>query len=177
MAELIVKDQVSFEREKFFEAFRDKVGELHHHLPDIDKIETLERKEVDDNTMKVVNHWKANGAQLPKALRMFIKPDLMSWKEHATYNKNEWASDWSIEMEFLKDAISCEGKITFEDKGDNTTEVVITGDLKIDPTKIPGLPKIGAGKIGKKIEDFAIPMITSNLSQYIKGVKSYLEGQ
>lgn len=177
MAEIKVVEQVSFEREKFFDAFRDKAGELHHHLPDIDKIETLEREEIDDNTMKVVNYWKANGEQLPKALRMVIKPDMMSWKEHATYKKNEWRSDWKIEMEFLKEAISCEGTISFEDKGNNSTEVVISGDLKIDATKIPGVPKIGAGKIGKTAEGFAVPMITTNLSQYIKAVNSYMESQ
>ena len=177
MADINIKEQVNFERESFFEAFRDKAEELDIHLPDVDSIENLEREEVDENTIKVVNHWKASGDQVPKALRSFIKPDMLSWKEHATYDKNKWASQFSIEPDHLKEAINCEGKIIFEDKGNNETEVTIDAKLKIDASKIPGVPKLGSGKISKTIEDFAVPMISSNLSEYVKAVKSYLESQ
>ncbi len=177
MAEIYVKEQVSIYREKFYEAFRDKAGELHHHIPDVEKIETIERHDIDENTVKLVNHWKASASKIPKALRMLVNPDKLTWKEHVTYNKNEWVAKWSIEPDMVSYAVSCEGKITFEDKGNNLTEVVITGDLKIDASKIPGVPKIGSGTISRKAENFAIPMISPNLSAYILAVKTYLENQ
>ena len=177
MAEINVKNEVAFEREKVFRVFRDKLPDLLSYLPDVEDIQVLEREEIDENTIKLLNLWQASYDQVPKAARGFIKPEMLKWKDHATWRQDEWVCEWVIEPDFLSDAISCQGKNTFIDKGDGKTEVIISGTLEIDVKKIKGVPKIGSAKIGKTVEDFAVPMISSNLSNVVKGVESYLQSE
>jgi len=177
MAEINVKNEVAFEREKVFWAFRDKLQDLLSYLPDVEDIKVLEREEIDENTIKLLNLWQANYDQVPKAARGFIKPEMLKWKDHATWRQDEWICEWVIEPDFLSDAISCQGKNSFIDKGDGKTEVIISGNLEIDVKKIKGVPKLGSGKIGKIVEDFAVPMISSNLGNVVKGLESYLQSE
>lgn len=173
MAAINIKDEVAHSRETVFLTFRDSLVELLPHLPDVKNIEVKKREEVSDDVVKVVNYWKADAEEVPRLAQAFIKPEMLEWTDFATWDKGKWTCDWNMEVGFLKEAVTCKGKTTYIDKG-GKTEVVISGELTVDARKIPGVPRIGAGKIGEVIEGFVVRMITPNLTQVNRGLERYL---
>lgn len=177
MGEIKVKGEVKFEREKIYTVFRDKIEQLVPYLDDVEDIKVLEREELGENRVKLVNMWKAKYDKVPQVGRSFIKPDKLKWTDYARWNQDEWTCEWQIVPDMFPEAISCEGKNTFVDKGNGVTEVIIEGKLDLDIKKVPGVPKLGAGKIGKAIEGFVVPMISSNLSDVLKGIESFISAE
>jgi hypothetical protein len=177
MAEINIKDVVGASRETVFSTFRDELVELLPHLPDVKSIEVKEREEPNESTVKVVNLWKADAAEIPRLAQAFVKPEMLEWTDYATWNAEQWTCEWEMEVGFLSEAVTCKGTTTYAEKGDDRTEVVIRGDLTVDARKIPGVPRIGAGKIGDVIEGFVVRLITPNLTQVNRGLESYLRAR
>lgn len=175
MANIDITDEVAYDREKVFTTFRDDLTELVPHLPDVKDITVQEREEVDDTTIRVVNLWEAQAEEIPKIARSFIKPEMLKWTDYATWRQDEWACDWVMEVGFLDDAVTCEGTTRYLDTGDQRTEIAIEGTLEVDAKKIPGVPRLGAGKIGNVVENFVVKLITPNLTKVNRGLETYLE--
>lgn len=175
MAKINIKDEVAHDRETVFKTFRDELAELIPHLPDVKDIEVKDREQVDDDTLKVVNLWKAESEEVPRLARSFIKPEMLEWTDYATWHDDTWSCDWTMEVGFLNEAVTCEGTTTYKAKGENKTEVVIDGKLEVDAKQIPGVPRLGAGKIGSVIEGFVVKLITPNLTNVNRGLESYLK--
>ena len=173
MAKISVTDTVSYPRELVYNTFRDDLDELDDYLPDIKSITTENREEVDDNTTKIARVWKARDEEIPTLAKKFIKPEMLQWTDHATWHEDEWTCDWEMEVGFLSDAITAKGTNTYIDKGDKV-EIVIDGVLEVDAKKIPGVPGMLAGRVGKAVEGFVVKMITPNLKDVNRGVEKYL---
>ena len=175
MAKIDIKDEVAHGREKVFKTFRDDLQALIPHLPDVKDIKVKDRKDIDDTTVQVVNLWKAEAEEIPRIARPFIKPEMLEWTDTATWREDQWECEWVIKVGFLSDAVSCKGKTRYLAKGDDKTEVTITGNLDVDAREIPGVPRIGAGKIGDVIEGFVVRLITPNLTNINRGLERYLK--
>lgn len=173
MAKINIKDVVAHERALTYHTFRDHMAELVPFLPNVASITVEKREEPDASTVKIINLWKAEGEEIPKMAQAFIKPEMLQWHDHATWNNETWSCDWDMEVGFLKEAISCKGTTRYVEQG-GKTEVVIDGELKVDATKIPGVPRIMAGKVGDMVEKFVVRMITPNLTEVNRGVERYL---
>ncbi len=175
MAAIDIKDEVAHSREKVFMTFRDELTELLPHLPDVKDIEVKDRNQVDEDTVEVVNLWKAEAEEIPRIARPFIKPEMLEWTDTATWRQDSWKCDWVIEVGFLSDAVTCKGTTSYLAKGEDKTEVQITGSLEVDARQIPGVPRLGAGKIGNVIEGFVVRLITPNLTNINRGLERYLK--
>lgn len=173
MAKISVTDKVSYPRELVFETFREDLDELDTYLPDIESITTEDRDDIDENTTKIVRVWKAKDEDIPKMARKFIKPEMLCWTDTATWHEDEWTCDWEIELGFLPDAITSRGTNRYIDKGDSV-EIIIDGTLEVDANKIPGVPRMLAGRVGKAVEQFVVKMITPNLKEVNRGMEKYL---
>lgn len=169
------KDSIPFSREQVFEAQRDHLPELAPYLHDIESI-TVEAREDLGAVSKLTNVWKAKGADIPAAVRTFVKPEMLRWTDYATWNREQWKCDWNIVLGFLPGAIECTGSTSFAEAGGRTT-VTVAGDIVIHADKIPGVPRFAAGKIGSAVEKFVIGMIKPNLSKTNEGVTAYLRDQ
>lgn len=177
MANIEITDEVAYQREDVFKTFRDELTELVPYLPDVKAIEVKERNKVDDNTMKVVNLWEAQADDIPRLARSFIKPDMLKWTDYATWRQDAWECDWTMEVGFLQDAVTCEGTTRYRESGDGKTKIEIDGTLKVDAKEIPGVPKLGAGKVGDVVENFVVKLITPNLTKVNRGIEQYLAGR
>ena len=175
MARMNVEDRIDYPREKVFETFRDNLVDLLEYLPDIQDIEVKDREEVDEDTVKVVNLWKAREEEVPKMARKFIKPEILQWTDYATWKQDEWVCEWEMEVGFLKEAITCKGQNRYLEAGDGSTKIHIDGDLEVDASEIPGVPRLVAGKVGSVIEDFVVKMIEPNLTDVNRGLEKYLD--
>lgn len=173
MAKISVHDTVSSPRELVFETFRDHLDELDEFLPDIESISTQSRDELDNGGTRIVRLWKAEAEEIPKVARAFIKPEMLQWTDDATWRQDEWACEWEMEVGFLTEAITARGVNRYSEK-DGQTQIVIDGVLEVDATKIPGVPKLLANKVGQAVEAFVVKMITPNLKDVNRGLEKYL---
>lgn len=174
MAKIDIRDSIPFGRKVVFDTFRDKLTELVPYLPTVASITVEKREEVDADTTKLLNVWKAKDEDIPKVAQAFIKPEMLQWNDYATWHNDTWTCDWTMKVGFLTDAVSCSGTTTYVEKGDNQTEVIMKGELKVDASKIPGVPRLLAGKVGDAVESFVVRMITPNLTQVNRGLEQYL---
>lgn len=176
MAKLDIKDEIAYPIETVYPAFRDDLKEVAPYLPNIDEIVVKSSERVDEDTVKVVNLWKASEGDIPTVAQAFIKPEMLKWTDHATWHDDQCACEWEMELGFLPEAVSCSGKTTYTKKGDRT-EVHITGDLVVNGAKIPGVPRIMAGKISSVVEGFVVKMITPNLKATNRAMEKHLAAQ
>ena len=177
MARLNVDDEVDFDRQEVFETFRDDLIELIDYLPNIEDIEVDSYERQDDDTVEVVNIWKATEKDIPTLARKFIKPEMLQWTDYATWHQNDWVCEWEMEVGFLKDAITCTGQTRYLDAGEGKTKIHIDGDLEVDAKQIPGVPRLVANKVGDAVEGFVVKLIEPNLTDVNRGLERYLANQ
>ena len=175
MARIDITDSIEYDRETVYEVFRDKMGEVKQYLPTVKDI-VQESCERDGDTVHIVNLWIAADEDIPAIAQKFIKPEMLQWIDTATWHDDEHSVDWDMEVGFMSEAISCSGTTYYRTNGDYT-EVNITGDLRVDAKKIPGVPRLLAGKVGSAVEAFVVKMITPNLKEANRGVEKYLANE
>ena len=54
---------------------------------------------------------------------------------------------------------------------------MLEGDLKIDLKKIPGVPRLLAGRMGPQVEKFIVSLISPNLQKVNDSLQRYLDDQ
>lgn len=174
MAKIAITDTVAFDQTTVYETFRDHLVDLLPYLPDIQSITVTSSERPNAHTLKVVNLWKAAAKEIPTAAKAFIKPEMLQWTDYATWNDQTQSCDWNMEVGFLKDAVRCSGTTRYVAKGEKQTEITITGNLELDASKIPGIPRLLAGSVGDAVEKFVVKLITPNLTQVNRGLEKYL---
>ncbi len=174
MAKIDIRDTISFDLARVYETFRDDLKALAPYLPNVSEIIVDTHARVDDTTLKAVNIWKASGEEIPKIASAFIKPDMLQWTDYATWHDDTHSCDWEMKVGFLPDAVSCKGTTRYTHKADGVTEVHILGELKVDASKIPGVPRLLSGKIGDAVESFVVKLVTPNLKEVNRGMEKHL---
>jgi len=175
MARIDIRDDIAFPQERVYMAFRDEMAKVAEHLPDIESITVDSYERTGDDTVSIVNQWKASATDIPRVARAFIKPEMLKWTDYATWHDDTNSCDWKLVLGFLPDAVSCEGTTTYTPDGERT-RVHITGELKVDASKIPGVPRMLSSKIGSAVEEFVVKLVTPNLKATNRGIETFLRG-
>lgn len=169
---------IAFPRELSFQTYRDHLPDLVPYLPNVKRIDVKEDESnaggVASRTRKL-NIWHAK-ADVPTIAQSIIKPEMLSWEDHAVWDESAWTCEWKVKPAFFAEAIRCEGKNQFVDQG-TTCVLQIRGDLEIDATRIKAIPRLLAGTIGPAIEKFVVALLTPNLTSVSKGVEQYLRAK
>jgi len=168
-----IRDTIPFPRERVYATQRDRLPELASYLNDIKEIVVKEKKE-EGHIVRFVNEWRAGGADIPALAKSFIKPEMLKWLDHATWDANAYTCEWRTELGFLPGAINARGKNQWKEDG-NHTLVIIEGEIIVDAKKIPGVPGLMAGKIGETVEKFVVNLIEPNLKKTNQGVTRFLK--
>lgn len=166
-------DIIEYPIEDVFGAHRDHLADLVEHLPNVESIEVLSRKEVGDR-IELVNVWTAAKTEIPSLLRPFVKPDMMKWTDYASWSEADRRCEYRIELGFLKAAVKCRGVNSMKSTPEGHTAVTIEGTIEVDAKQIPGVPKMMASKVGSAVEGFIVKTITPNLKKTNDGVRAYL---
>ena len=175
MTTFTVETRIPFSVDKVFLAYRDRLPEVAAHVPNIKKVEVLERKEEGD-VVKLLNRWHAK-AEIPGPLKALISEDKLSWLDHAAWNSATRSCAWTLDITAFKDGVTCVGETRLVDDGP-TTRMVINGNLTVDVPKL-GLPvpRLLAGSLAKAVESFAVVLIKPNQEATGKAVERFLAGQ
>jgi hypothetical protein len=167
---------LAFPRPVVFAAYRDRLLDLLEYLPNVRDIEVksrLESSTEDGPKVQLVNVWHGGG-EIPAAARAFISESMLSWTDHAEWKERDWTCAWRIETHAFTEAVHCSGINRFVEV-ESGTRIEIRGKLTIDGTKVRGVPRLLAGRVGKMVEEFLAAKIRPNLVEVTGGLRKYLE--
>jgi hypothetical protein len=164
---------IPFPPEQVFAAYRDRLAELAEYLPNIASIEVLSRDELPDGAVRLVNEWRGSGADLPKVARAFITPEKLRWTDHATWHP-DLTVDWRSDVHAFPGAVLSSGKNRFVAAGQGT-RLEIRGQLTVDATKIPGVPRLLAGTVSAAVEKVLGGQVATNATKQAEGLTRLLQ--
>jgi hypothetical protein len=157
--------------EDVYTLVRDELEKLVPYLPNVNKIEVVDKSQT-DNKVHIVNNWYAM-ADMPKLLSKFLKPEIFSWKDIADWNNETHSVDYSLESFLANDLFDAKGTNTFTALGDDKTELKISCEVSIYPEKIPGVPRLIAGKVKPMVESLIEKILAPNLTSLGTGLNKY----
>lgn len=157
-----------------FHTFRDRMPEIARHIKNVDRIVVEKREELPDGKVRLVNHWYAVG-EIPAVARAFVKPDMLSWRDDATWDEAARSASWKLETFFFRDSVRCHGTTRFSEKGESATEVAIDATLEIRIGDLPMVPGLLRKKVSAEIERFIAALIGPNLRNATVGVQTFLD--
>ena len=166
--------QLPFSREQVFTTYRDHLVELVDYFDNVEKIEVVSREEREGGSVSFENHWYAD-APIPKIAQMIIKPEMLKWIDKARWDASTYLCEWEIETFFLKKAIQCSGVNSFKATGDDSMQLTIEGELKINIDGVVGIPSLLKRTVVPKIEQFIVKLISPNFQQVNRGIQLFLE--
>ena len=166
-----VSEIINHPLEQVFAVYRDEMVSLVPYMPNVDAIEVVDRQEA-DGEVKLVNRWKVSGS-IPRAVRPFFSDDMLAYLDHAHWVEAERQVSWFFELNALGDAVDCRGTNYFTAASEGSTELILTGNLKVDLAKVRGVPRFLRG-FAPKIEAFVLERVKPNLSGVAQAVEQYL---
>lgn len=167
-------DQIKHPINKVFVTYLQNLPQLVEFLPNIDAIERISYTPREDGTIDVVHRWKASDRDVPKIARAFIKPHMLTWHDHATWDPARGLCTWRTELMFLNDAIEVKGANRFIDQG-GCTGFEASAEISVDATRIPGVPRPFAGQVKRAMEPFVLKLIEPNMFAVNRGVEAFLD--
>ncbi len=168
------KEYITHPADQVFEAIRDKTKEMVTFMPNIEAMVVLSR-EVDGPTVSLYNRWQGSNDDVPKVVRPFVKKELISWHDRAAWNSETLTCRWEIEAAIGKEIFSCSGQTSIKPEGEARTLFSLEGELVVNPKKVPGVPRLLAGRLKAPLERFIAKAISPNLTSVAKAVQQYLD--
>lgn len=170
-----VSEPLPLSAEDAFLLIRDDMSKLVPHLYDIESIEVAERRE-DGDTVHLVNVWQGDIGRVPGRVQKFVKRDLFSWTDYATWTTATRSAIWRLEPRVGARAFECSGTTALvEDGAQSRLEMDI--DLVIHPGNVPGIPKFLAKKFQPQIESAIRTQIEPNMKNLAVSVRAYVAAQ
>lgn len=166
------ESRIAFPLEQVYATYRDRLPEIAAYMPDIREIEVV-RREARDTGPFLLNIWKAEN-RIPKMAQKVVKPDMLRWEDHADWDDANTHVDWRLVIPAFADQVRCSGRNAFFADGDGT-RVVLSGDLDIDIKRIPGVPRMLAGRLKPQIEQFIIKLVQPNLEKVNGSLEQYMK--
>lgn len=163
---------VPFPRARVFATYRDRLADLTEYLPNIRAIRVLERTER-GGEVDLVNEWEGGG-EIPAAVRSFLSESMLKWTDYATWVEAQSVCRWRTEVHAFPGAVKSSGENRFVEVPGGT-RVEIRGELTVDATKVPGVPRLLAKTAGSAVEKVLVGRIAPNLVEVAQGVRKLLE--
>ena len=142
-------------------------------MPNVEGVEILAREE-SPPLVTLRNRWQGAQTDIPSVVRPFVKKDLASWLDRATWNEETLTCQWEIEAVTGRDCFHCRGETTITPDGDGCT-FALQGEMTIDPNHVPGIPRFLARKVHGPLERFIARAISPNLTSVASAVQRYLD--
>lgn len=169
-------DTVTHPAEVVHGLLRDDMTKILPYLPDVAAIEILTRED-EERGVRLVNLWRASETAVPKVAKAFLKPEMLTWKDHALWLHAERRAEWRLEPNVGADLFTCSGSTSVVPADDASCRIDVRGTLEVYPERVKGLPRLLAGKMRSTIESFVVRMIVPNMETMARGVQGYLDDQ
>jgi hypothetical protein len=167
--------RVPFPLDLVYRTYRDELSKLVPYLPNIRSIDVKEREETDGG-VRLLNVWRGE-AKIPRVAQGFIKPEMLAWDDHATWDDGTYSCSWRTVPHFLKERIDAHGTTTLVADGDNATRMEIRGDFSLDLMGMRGVPRMMVSSATKTAETFIVTLLKPNLVSVSDGLEGYLRSR
>ncbi|NUP04883.1 MAG: hypothetical protein HOW73_02355 [Polyangiaceae bacterium] len=163
-----------FERPLVFTTYRDRLGDLIPHLPNIQDIRVISRTDRGDE-VDFVNEW-VGGGDIPKVVRSVLKESMLRWTDFATWHERDFTVSWRTEVHAFPGAVTSGGRNRYV-AVDGGTRLELRGDLTIDAAKVPGVPRLLQKTVAETGEKIIVGSVQTNLVEIARGVEKLLSAQ
>ena len=153
---------------------RDRLSEIVPYMPNIERIDVVERQDMGGGRTRVVNQWFAK-ADVPAVAKKFLKPDVLSWKDLALWDDERRQVEYTLESRLARDLYDARGTNSFRPSADGGTDLTIRCELVIHADRIPGVPKFLARQFIPAIEAFIRKLLEPNLMSLSDGLNRYFD--
>lgn len=154
---------------------RDRLPDLVPYLPAVDHIELIERGEEGPGRTIMAHYWEGNAKLLPAIARPFVTRSMTSWTDYALWIDDGRICEWRFEPKKFKNLFTCNGRDYFEDLGNGSTRLRLTGELVVYAERVPGVSQRMATRLGPRIEQFVVKKIKPNLMQVPLALQAFFE--
>jgi hypothetical protein len=170
---ILVTSHIPFPIESVFLAMRDNLPELVQFMPNIHSIEILNRETTISGDISMLNKWNS-ATEIPKVVRSFIPQDKTYWLDSAVWSTEQKAADWSLEMGFMPERVTCTGTTSFHMLGPQSTEMRAQGTLELN---LKGLvPRLLLRRSTSAVERFVRVLVQPNFEKTSDALIAYLKG-
>lgn len=137
-----------------------------NELPNVKDREEIDRCE-DDCFVHATVRCSAMG-NIPRKARRILKPHMLAWLEHTTFDKKGRFWDWRIEPYYFRDIFCCTGRMSLYEDGPGRTKRVTKGKIEI---RFPVFGRVAEKYIIRELKknmDAEIEMFHQNLESRSK---------
>lgn len=146
---------------------RDRLPELVPDLQDIRSIRVLERRKGRDNTVHLVNEWRA-ATRLPSSFGAIVRADDLGWLDRAAYGSTNGVCRWQIEPFFLREYIRCEGTTTYERAmAGRGSRITFAGQFELDSAAVQRHVGLLHQPVTRLVESIVTTLIPKNFRRMI----------
>ena len=142
---------------------------------DVEEIVVLEEERRPDGTLRLVNLWRGSANKATKVVQKFLSPELLSWKDHAVWHEDPRHAQWRLEPKIGGSLFECSGKTSVLEVAPGRCQIKVEGDLRVYPERLPGVPRLLAGRLRSSIESFVVDMLVPNMQTLARGVQAYFD--
>ena len=172
---LSISEPLPLPADEVFHLLRDDMPALVPFLHDVDRIEVLERRD-EPGTVHIVNLWQGSTARIPGPARPFLNAELLSWKDHATWTTDNRQARWRLEPRLGGGYFSCTGTTTVMVAGE-LARLQLEVDLDVYPERVPGVPRLLAGRMRGMVEDTIAGQIRPNLENLAGSIRAWAQAR
>ena len=158
-------EEIAHPAGRVYTALRDRTPDLVPFLPEVDRIETVERVRQPDGRLRLTNVWQGNRKSAPRAARPFLTKQMMRWRDVATWDDDELSLHWRFETMHLESLFKCHGSNHFESMHNGACRFVVSGTIETYPERVPGVPNSMGRKLAPKADRWLVNMLVPNISR------------
>lgn len=170
-----VTDEIPWPRALVFPTLRDRTLDLLPYMPNVAEIEVLD-EQIEGLVKRSVKRWRGSPDEIPGPLRPLVKPELLSWIDHARWDGGAYTCEWRHEFPALPAGISARGLTRYLEEGERTV-IQMAGEFTIKPEAFTFLPQLLARKLAPPMESFVIGRIKPNVTSTNAAVDTFLNDQ
>ena len=171
------QENIAFPASTVYSALRDRASELVPFLPEVDRIETVERVTQSDGRLRLTNVWQGNSKSAPLAARPFLTKEMMRWRDIATWNDDDRSLHWKFETMHMESLFACEGVNSFETIDQGRCTFHVSGTIETYPEKVPGVSTSLGRLLAPKADRWLVNLITPNIARLPNALTSLLTAQ
>jgi hypothetical protein len=168
-----ITEEIAHPRERVFRTQRDRLVELVPYIPNVEKV-VVEETHVEGTSVRFLNRWTVASADIPTAVKGFLKPEHLTYIDRAKWDEATWRCEWELVITALPDAVTARGITSFTDEGDATI-VRLDGEFIIHPDRVPGVPGFLARTIAPSLEKFVVGLLQPNLKKTAHAVGQFID--
>jgi hypothetical protein len=159
------------------ETMMHKLEELTPYRSRLHDLKTEIKEELDNGDIRTLRCCQAVVQSVPTIFRAFVDEGMLVWQDDSIWTPRQYRATWTINNG-LGHLYKCHGVNYFEpdpSHPNKSTRIRITGEISIDPEKIPGVPAFVARRLVPRAERIIINLIEPDLAEVAVALQKYLD--